>query len=824
MARLGVVYEDNSMQRDAVQITAQSQQSKATAETILNNVQKDKTVQRLRDTYNNYLAELNRQMESTKRNIAYNFLQNVVSFGTKIYGLVQDQQTQQVNADTTTFLTEFQGKLNESIINGTSKYIEDENGNLIFQLDPNLQQEYDNYAASIEASDYMSPVKKSALASLQSNFAGIKLNASTAALEQVYNDRNELFNANLNNALISDAQLLVSGNGELPEGAVFSGVAQILARSDWSQDKKDAAIASYMPQVMNQYAIEAGSSIARSQGTLAAQEFIWSVPGLSEDQRQSALAYANSSLSARMSGLANSAVTMMEDAISEGASPADVYKTVLDNMGSEASETRSYVYDQMLSAQMKAVTEIATNQYNQDLNGGLEELQKTYDAYKAGSYDYLFTELPELEKSFVSMYETAISDKTSSLASALNATSKDIKAADQSLLSTLDNTESFLMAGIDANTITPADAIEQYGNLASQIAGQLQVPGNSLALETSKIEFLTKLADNYLPANWKTPINDALDSVYAALQINGSASSLTDEQITAKNKVTQYSYGLIADMFYNNANYTLDDALAEIQNLKESYLMSGISGNYTGLSVPDAADGKPVAKNTSAAISLFNSYRNFSGLVYSDDAAAMVQNEVTGVPAAPQYKFISSDVEKNFNNGSQALMPIIANFTGTDISSITYAPESLPDGSMVACPVYYAGGNAYRIRGEQIQAHVNGVWTHAGYVVDNQDQLRSQGKEFRSRFDFSFGSNNWNKQHDPETKIISQDKSVSSSREFKGITKDPFSQMMHADISVFDGIETKEDAIKHRDEILDVYNSPALRYEMDNFIREIWGK
>ena len=822
MAQLQANYTDNTLQRQALQITAQSKQSRATAETILENVQNDDTLERMRKTYHDYLVELDNKQKSSTVNTIYQLLNNFISYGSQMYGVIQDQQTQQANAEMTTFINDFQGKVNESILAGTSRYVEDEQGNLSFQLDPDLQTEYDNYVSKIEGASFIKPVKDNVISALRQNFSAIRLNASTSALEQAYNDRNELFSANLNNALITDAQLLVAGNGELPEGAVFSGVSQILARTDWSQDRKDAAIASYMPQVMNQYAIEAGSSIAKTKGLQAAQEFIWSVPGINETQRQSALAYASNSLNSRASALSSTAVTMMQDAIEEGSSPSDVYQAILDNIANEAPEIKSAVYDQLVATQKSAVTEIASNQYAQDIKGGLQELQKTYDAYKAGQFDYLFAEIPEVEASFVSMYESAITSRQNELSSLIGTQDKEI-------LSALDSAKTTLMTLVETGVISPSDAIQQYGAVFTQYASGLQTGSNIASADTAKVDFLSKLADSYLPDNWKTPVQNALDGLLAAVQLNGSTTNMTAEQIQAKNDITNYSMGLIADMFYSNSDYTLDDALAEIQNLKESVLMSGVAGNYTGLKMPAAEEGEPVTKNTSAAISLFSSYQNYTGLVYSDDASAMLLSEASamlsedkvGIPAVPKYKFISRQVEENFNNGAQALMPMIAAFTGEDISKITYAPEALANGSMLASPVYYAGGDMYRIRNETIQVNRDGQWAFAGFISTDDSQMRSQGQAFKQETALSVPEPEADVEK-PETETPSRN--VSSDTGFTGIVKDPFSQMLHADSSVFAGISTKEEAIRHRDEILEKYNSPMLKYEMDKLIKEIWGK
>lgn len=820
MARLQANYTDNTLQRQALQIAAQSEQNRATAETILENVRNDDTLERMRKTYQDYLLELDNKQKSSTVNTIYQLLNNFISYGSQMYGVIQDQQTQQANAEMTTFLNDFQGKVNESILAGTSKYVEDEQGNLSFQLDPDLQTEYDNYVSKIEGSSFIKPVKDNAISALRQNFSAIRLNASTSALEQAYNDRNELFSANLNNALINDVQLLITGNGELPEGAVFSGVSQILARTDWSQDRKDAATESYMLQVMNQYAIEAGSSIAKTKGLQAAQEFIWSVPGINETQRQSALAYASNSLESRASALSSTAVTMMQDAIEEGSSPSDVYQAILDNIANEAPEIKSAVYDQLVAAQKSAVTEIASNQYAQDIRGGLEELQKTYDAYKAGQFDYLFTDIPEVEASFVSMYESAINSRMQEYSSLVG-------TQDKELLSTLDSAASTYMALIDAGTISPANAVQQYGAVFTELTSSMSDAGKASA-ETAKVNFLSKLADGYLPNNWKTPVNSALDGLLAAVQLNGSTTNMTAEQIQAKNDITNYSMGLIADMFYSNSDYTLDDVLAEIQNLKESVLMSGVAGNYTGLKMPAAEEGKPVTKNISAAISLFSSYQNYTGLVYSDDASAMLLSETSamvskdgvGIPAVPKYKFISKVVEENFNNGAQALMPMMAAFTGEDISKITYAPEALANGSMLASPVYYAGGDMYRIRNELIQINRDGQWVFAGFMSTDESQLRSQGQALRQETALPVPE----PKADVETPAPETSSRNATGTGFTGITKDPFSQLLHADARVFDGISTKEEAIRHRNEILDKYNSPMLKYEMDRLIEDIWGK
>ena len=726
----GVNLLDTSSKVNNINKKLQADQTMAASRAELSTAKNDKSTEWLKREYQHTLTGIERQYDQQMANIVFQWTSDLISFGGKIYSLVEDEQVQQANNDISGFVSRFNTSLQESIADGSTRYVETENG-LEFQLAPKLQQEYDSFVQSIQDSDLMGSVKKRALASLGVNFEQLKANGASAALQQAYQDRNSLFDANLSNNLVNDAQMLASNGGTLPEGIGFSGVATIMARTDWSDARKDAAILEYTGQVQAQYAIESGVGVALGSGGLqAAYDHIYSISGLTMQQKQTAYNYAVNAVNNRASSISGSASEMMTNAIAEGSMPGDVYQTVLDNVQHEPPEVRTAVYNALKAAQVEAVTAIATNQYNDDFKGGLVELEQTLADYKEGKYDGYFINIPETEQLFVKKYETAIDSEYDKIASSLKTTSSTVKTKDTDTLNTFQKTVDYVEASLEAGTMKPADAVATVGAVGQATAESLQLPNSQLSYQASQIEFLNGLID-YVPATWKPALKSKLDQAYATLSLTGS--QLTPEQIERKNNLSDFTTGIVADILYNNENFTLDDALAAVDEITKANLLTrSIKGTTKWPEVKDSGEGN-FAGNLDDAID-FNDFaaNNTSMLyvVYDDDADAALESASTGQPAAPKLKWMDPELEQTFNNASQILKVQISALTGVDEAKISYAPEN-QNGLLVPSPVFAvptaSGIDAYRVRGESIQVYSDSGWKTVAQVSKNLKQVESQG-------------------------------------------------------------------------------------------------
>lgn len=725
----GVNLLDTSSKVNNINKKLQADQTMAASRAELSTAKNDKSTEWLKREYQHTLTGIERQYDQQMANIVFQWTSDLISFGGKIYSLVEDEQVQQANNDISGFVSRFNTSLQESIADGSTRYVETENG-LEFQLAPKLQQEYDSFVQSIQDSDLMGSVKKRALASLGVNFEQLKANGASAALQQTYQDRNSLFDANLSNNLVNDAQMLASNGGILPEGIGFSGVATIMARTDWSDARKDAAILEYTGQVQAQYAIESGVGVALGSGGLqAAYDHIYSISGLTMQQKQTAYNYAVNAVNNRVSSISGSASEMMTNAITEGSMPGDVYQTVLDNVQNEPPEVKTAVYNALKAAQVEAVTAIATNQYNDDFKGGLVELEQTLADYKEGKYDGYFVNIPETEQLFVKKYETAIDSEYDKIASSLKTSSSTVKTKDTETLNTFQKTVDYVEASLEAGTMKPADAVATVGAIGQATAESLQLPTSHLSYQASQIEFLNDLVD-YVPATWKPALKSKLDQAYATLSLTGS--QLTPEQIERKNNLSDFTTGIVADILYNNENFTLDDALAAVDEITKANLLTrSIKGTTKWPEVKDPGEGN-FAGNLDDAID-FNDFaaNNTSMLyvVYDDDADAALESASTGQPAAPKLKWMDPELEQTFNNASQILKVQISALTGVDEAKISYAPEN-QNGLLVPSPVFAvptaSGIDAYRVRGESIQVYSDNGWKTVAHVSKNLKQVESQ--------------------------------------------------------------------------------------------------
>ena len=824
----------------AVNNTIQTRRSLTQSKIDKRNAENDRTIERIQQDYDYAMTMLDIESEANLINFVSGMVNTVASVGSQIFGMVQEDQTQSLNAQNATALGELQRKINQSITDGSSTFVENsETGELEFQLAPEIEEMYNSYIQSIEDMPLISSVKKNAITSYKMNFESLKTSAFNTALDQTYQRIESNFSANMQHNAASDVQLWAQYDGKLPEGTVLSGVSTILARSDWDEKTKDDKIAAYLMDVEKQAVTERGVMLATGSGGLeAAYDYIYSSPLLFSEEKNSAYSNAVRAVNNRISSIEGLASDAMEAAFSEGNPDiSGVYSLINDMTANENPQIRQAAYTEARSKQ----TELVTNMFNQqllvDTDGGIGELQTTYDQLMNGDYNSYFVEIPELKNTVVAQYQSKIASTEKSLARALASTQSDIEAADKDLLSTYEKGVKYLESQWDAGQMSGRDVMSAIGALGAEVSSQLQTPDSQTSFFTSQFEALNQFADDSLPSVYQQPFDDAMDIFYVRLGLGTSAGSnagLTPEALEDKKEYTSYATGLIADMIYEakDGKVSSEDIINTINTLSEASVYNDLSRKekkiYEGTLVGDPGDTnyKASVKDAIAAINAFDNIDAMSVVAYIDDAEADMQNTL-GNPTTPRLKFFSPGIEKTYNNAAQILVNQISAFSGVDAENITYFPQQFENGRVRLNPAFYVyregkQPEVYRVENEKIQITTGDGWKDVAdveYSSKGLETLRNEGISYRAVNPVR-DLPDYYRQHDPEP-VIAPPKEEKAP-EYKGLTFNEQLGLWEADASVFDDITNEEDTIRRMNDILDVhdYGTPHMMHQLQELIKE----
>lgn len=662
-------------------------------------------------------------------NRVFDFANDLISAGSKIYSLIEDQQTVTANNTLTDYANQLENALNMSIYNGTTKFVEDDSGNLVMQIDPEVQQQYESFLQQIDNSSLMKSVKQKASGVLQANWSNLQNGAMSSLLQTAYSDREAAYSANLANAIANDAAMLAANDGNLPEGSTFSGISIIHGRTDWNEKRKKTEDLNYSRQVWVEYGKQKASSLATGRGgLLAAYDFAYSMPGLLEGERQAIVQSATTTLTQRITAVEGLADNVMAQVFlsNDGSVPQDAYELVANQLSGEAPEIISAAIEQMRTTQTEAVTSVFSTQLSNDTVNGYEELLTTYNGLASGSYDQYFYNIPQTKSAVMASYASAIAKEEDNLASALGTTKKEIQDADKQVLSSYKTQVDYYMAQFGAG-MSGAEVIAAIGTAGEAAAEQLQLHDSFLSMQTTRIEAVRKIGEDYLPTAWKNAADDAIDILLDTVKLSGS--DLTEEQQLESANLTNYALGLVADMYYESkeGNVTLDDITSTIYGLKDAIALTCLTPGKQNPRVKDQ-DGYQFTGASAAfndAVKTNTLYQQTVNLAYMDDGQQAV-DELSGVVSQGYVKYISDEVRQSFENMCRVFSPHMAKAAGVEESELIVAPTFI-DGQLYLTPTYTvirADGtvDSYRINGEYITRYEEGEYRTFGRMsVDADD-------------------------------------------------------------------------------------------------------
>lgn len=713
---------DTGALNSSINNTKNSNAAKTAAQVDLTRAQQDKVLESVKGTHQYQIDTLDRQQNWMIFDTVLNTLQLGVSAGQDIYNLVKASQVQKANNNATTALNAGSQILRQSIYDGSTTFKENpDTGALEFSLAPSVQQWHDDYVQSVNDSDMMSNVKELALSSFKASYSNVINQGFSEAITRAYTDLNDQFQSTLEQNLKNDVALVASNGGAIAEGQVLSGIATIAGRSDWSPAKKEAKSYAYMQSVMSQSSIETASQIARTHGMKAAEEFIYSQPHLSMQDKQSAYSIANTALNQRSNSVKSTASSYMEQALVDGSStPEQIYASLASTFANEAPEVLETVYSSARDKQAEIVQVMVKNQFNNDVQGGLSALQTTLDNLQNGKLDAYFVEIPEQKAAAVSTYIAQIDKEEKALAAALSTSQTQIKNTDTTTLSTFKKNMDSVQSSFDLGNIDGSTAVTMVAGYAQAAAQQITGADTLEAMSLAAQQFVYKLADDYIPAAYKDTIKNKLSATFAAMGLN-KTSGLTEEQTLQKQGIENYTYGLIADMIYESKTGSISAVqIAEaIDQIKIATTYEGLSrdwkriGEGTKIPAPEDATAKSALKaanDTNDA--LLNSMTGMY-ILYDDNADADYKKAKGGF-AVPQIKFVNDGFEKSYARMSDVFRAQISMYTGVSEDKIVSAPGRNDQGNLIPSPVFSVatdnGLEMYRIRNSNIQRYSEGTW------------------------------------------------------------------------------------------------------------------
>ena len=676
-------------------------------------------------------------------NLGLDITKQVINFASDMYGLVEQSQMSEGSGAMASSFEEGSRILTKSIYDGTTYFGTDpETGEATLIISPELEEWRNNARLSIENGNYMKSVKDSLLQSFDLNYESLKTQAFGNAIKQSYADLNSSFASSMDIAKRADIASYVQAGGDLDlwSSSPIQGVNTITARNDWSDNAKQAQITQYMLDVQAEGDRQIASSIALNDGLEASYDWIRSRSYMTEDEKQSAYRTASNAVTQRTSAIKGEVEYYMEDAIVNGtATPKQVIEQVVQKYGSEGKEIVSFVSDTLKDKQTELVSIAASQTYSEDRRQGLSALQETYDMLTSGQLDDTFYNLDSLKEQYISQYDTAIYSAKKQIADEINANITQIESANSKLLSDYEKSQDLVMKKFDAGIIDGKTAVSMFQQNAIALSDSLSEGGKtstSLWSEKANVtacSFIDKLLDNYVPSKYKTQVEAGFSGLKAALGLNKTNATMTEEKQYQLAELQSIYYGRVADYIYQNGATASADEMLDFCRTTASNIAVG----YGSKSWTKVQEGNPFATDTTAAatIDTFNDLEQSLTAEGGSIGAFVRVNKVAGIDADGDGE-PDSDVPLWIINSAGAMQTFneLAEFEMNQLNYLLGKPDTqmvpiigTENGEPVLVPDIIVDGVTYRIRDENILYNEGSGWEDTGYdIAESEGEMYVQ--------------------------------------------------------------------------------------------------
>ena len=676
-------------------------------------------------------------------NLGLDITKQVINFASDMYGLVEQSQMSEGSGAMASSFEEGSRILTKSIYDGTTYFGTDpETGEATLIISPELEEWRNNARLSIENGNYMKSVKDSLLQSFDLNYESLKTQAFGNAIKQSYADLNSSFASSMDIAKRADIASYVQAGGDLDlwSSSPIQGVNTITARNDWSDNAKQAQITQYMLDVQAEGDRQIASSIALNDGLETSYDWIRSRSYMTEDEKQSAYSAASKAVTQRTSAIKGEVEYYMEDAIVNGtATPKQVIEQVMQKYGSEGKEIVSFVSKTLKDKQTELVSIAASQTYSEDRRQGLSALQETYDMLTSGQLDDTFYNLDSLKEQYISQYDTAIYSAKKQIADEINANITQIESANSKLLSDYEKSQDLVMKKFDAGIIDGKTAVSMFQQNAIALSDSLSEGGKtstSLWSEKANVtacSFIDKLLDNYVPSKYKTQVEAGFSGLKAALGLNKTNATMTEEEQYQLAKLQSIYYGRVADYIYQNGATASADEMLDFCRTTASNIAVG----YGSKSWTKVQEGNPFATDTTAAatIDTFNDLEQSLTAEGGSIGAFVRVNKVAGTDAdgdgepdsdVPLWIINSAGAMQTFNELAEFEMNQLNYLLGkSDTQMVPIIGTE--NGEPVLVPDIIVDGVTYRIRDENILYNEGSGWEDTGYdIAESEGEMYVQ--------------------------------------------------------------------------------------------------
>ena len=703
--------------------------------------------------YNDYLDKMKTY---NAINLGLDLTKLAINTASDIYGIVkQSQSAEGANVMAQSF-EEGSRILTQSIYDGSTYFGTDpETGEATLIMSPALEEWKNSARAKIENGNYIKSVKDSLLQSFDLNYESLKTQAFGAAIEQSYADLNSNFATSMEISKRMDISSYVQAGGDLDlwSSTPIQGVTTITARSDWSDNAKQAQITQYMLDVQAEGDRQIASSIALNNGLEASYDWIRSRSYMTEDEKQSAYSAASKAVTQRTSAIKGEVEYYMEDAITSGtATPRQVYEQVMQKYGSEGKEIVSFVASTLKDKQTELVSIAASQTYSEDCREGIGALQETYDMLTSGKLDDKFYKLDDLKEKFISQYDSAIYSTKKQIADEISSSVKQIESANSKLLSDYDKAQKLVLEKFDAGIIDGKTAVTMYTQNAIALSDNISEGGTtptSMWSEQANVtasKMIDQLLDDYIPSKYKTQVESGFNGLKAALGLNKTNATMTDEEQYQVAELQAEYYGRIADYIYQNGAVATDVEMLDF--CKKT--AQGIAVGYGSTSWKKVEEGSVFAGDTTAKETI-DSFNDIQKALVIDDKGlkgAFVRfNKLAGIDAdgngepdttLPVWIPIDAEAEQTFKDLAEFEMNQLHYLLGeTDTKMEPVVGNE--NGTPVLVPDIIADAVTYRFRDGNILYNTGDGWQDTGYDVSvsegemykngNKDVINSKIKE-----------------------------------------------------------------------------------------------
>ena len=487
-------------------------------------------------------------------------MQTVTQGAANIYSSIKSMQSEKAQRDLSLLSQEYEAALEQSIMDGSTYFDIDENGNQHLVIADNVKSLAEKQRQFIQNSNYLGEVRSNMLDAYDYNVKSSDINAYSTAFKQSYVEMQEAFSYNIAQAAIKDSQTIVSYGGDfdkmLSDGVILAGTQVIEGNTYLTPGQKQQKIIEYLTDIRKQGDLGTAVNIARNQGAKAAYDYVYAQDRtyLTEQEKQSIYSTALKGLSQSVSLASDESSGYMRDAMikfaaGDGSVTArDIYSQLAQSYSNAPKEIQQAVMDSAHTEQVKALNEMVATTYNVDAMNGYDSLKTRYKEFEDGVYDDYFTNAESLKAAAMYKYQAAIEEIETKTANELQVSKNAIKTANTALIKEYNSTLDNIFANVENGTITPADAVSEIATVQSIYSAKVQGSKDDLSvsltssqINTGATTLVNKLCDDYIPANIKTYAKNKFNILLAQINMPYSTSSRTaDEEKLAQNLEKQY--------------------------------------------------------------------------------------------------------------------------------------------------------------------------------------------------------------------------------------------------------------------------------------------